>query len=138
MSLSLIPKITLRIDGAISNNLKQARIEAGYTIEEIANRLNIKKQYIAALEENKWEIIPSEIYVKGYLKLYAKYLGVSLPALQEFNEPIILKDKIIISRKFQKYTIIISVFMLIIISISYCLISQASFNTGTTISKIEN
>ena len=35
----------------MSLQLKEARIQAGYSIDEVAKKLNIRKQYLQAIEE---------------------------------------------------------------------------------------
>lgn len=60
------------------SQLKQARINANLSIEEVSKKLNIRKHYIAALEENRLSEIPSPVYVKGYMKMYAGLLGIEL------------------------------------------------------------
>ena len=56
--------------------LKQSRIDAKLSIEEVSSLLNIRKHYIIALEENRLEDIPSGVYAQGYLKMYSKLLGI--------------------------------------------------------------
>jgi len=56
--------------------LKQARMNANLSIEDVSRQLNIRKHYIIALEEDKLEEIPAAVYAQGYMKLYAKFLGI--------------------------------------------------------------
>ena len=60
----------------MSSKLREAREEAGYTVEEVAEQLNIRKQYIICLEEGNFEDIPGKIYVEGYTKIYSEFLGI--------------------------------------------------------------
>lgn len=59
---------------SIGEKLKKAREEKGYTIEQIARSTNISKRFIAALENEEFELIPGETYLYGFLKNYAEYL----------------------------------------------------------------
>ena len=111
----------------MSTNLKQARIESGKTIEEISHILKIRKQYLIALEEGDYDVIPGRVYIQGYLKLYANYLGISLDS-GEGGEKQISPDSIsqhrpdklkLSNHKWKKYVIIISILLLIIVSITY-------------------
>ena len=54
--------------------LKQARIDANLSIEDVSRQLNIRKHYIIALEENKLEEIPAALYAQGYIRIYSKFL----------------------------------------------------------------
>jgi len=56
--------------------LKETRCKYGLTIDEIAKHTKIAKKYIRAIEENKFSIFPSRLYVKGYIDIYAQALGL--------------------------------------------------------------
>lgn len=112
--------------------LKQARQEAGKTLEEISFDLKIRKQYLIALEEDDISSLPGEVYAKGYLKLYSNYLGILPNATVESDKDNVPNDMFIkesqeekiISRKYRRPLIIISILMLLLISIIYHLISD--------------
>ncbi|MDF2964699.1 MAG: hypothetical protein K0Q51_87 [Rickettsiaceae bacterium] len=61
---------------SINQKLKQKRLESNTSIEKIASELNIRKQYIIAIEEEDYSHTPGKVYTEGYIKLYATYLGV--------------------------------------------------------------
>jgi len=61
---------------SVGRALRQARKELGWGIEEVAARLHIKPAYLRALEEERWEDLPSPAHVKGFLRLYARELGL--------------------------------------------------------------
>lgn len=56
--------------------LKRERIAKGLEIEHISNAIKIRKDYIIALEQDDYSSFESQIYSKGFLKLYAKFLGI--------------------------------------------------------------
>lgn len=56
--------------------LKQARMDLKLTVEEVAEKLKIRRQYIVAMEEERWEDIPGLAYRSGYLKMYCKFLNI--------------------------------------------------------------
>ena len=62
----------------MSSKLKEARESAGYTIEQVADILKIRKQYVVDLEEENFSSIPGKIYVDGYTKIYHGFLGLEL------------------------------------------------------------
>ena len=112
------------------SHLKQARIESGKTLEEISSSLKIRKQYLEALEEGDIKSLPGQVYAKGYLKLYANYLGITKKPVLEGGDNTPDKkdaslrnrqDQIIIDYKYKKYLIIISVLMLLVIPMIYSL-----------------
>lgn len=67
--------------------LKNRRIELGKTIEEIAEQTKIKKSYLIAIEEGRFEELPIEVYTRAYIKTYAQTVGVDpQPILKEYEE----------------------------------------------------
>lgn len=68
------------------DQLKEARIKASITIEQVSKDLNIRKHYIVAIEEGNFDIIPGAAYTKGYIQLYAKYLGLDLSEQEKSTE----------------------------------------------------
>ena len=57
--------------------LREAREGRGISIEEAANVTRIGKNYLSALEEDLHEKLPNPAYVKGFLRIYAGFLGLS-------------------------------------------------------------
>lgn len=57
---------------------KDARTKAGLEIHHVAKVLKIKREYLLAIENNEDYIMPAQVYVNGYKKLYANYLGINL------------------------------------------------------------
>ena len=58
--------------------LKEERERKGYSLNEIANILRIRRQYLDAIENEDWESIPSSILIKGFLRSYAKALKIDI------------------------------------------------------------
>ena len=44
--------------------------------EEMQEHIKISIGYIRALEENRFDLLPQPVYVKGFLRSYLKYLGI--------------------------------------------------------------
>jgi cytoskeletal protein RodZ len=61
---------------SINERLKATRLEKNISIEKVASDLNIRKQYLIAIEEEDYTLTPGKVYTEGYLKLYANYLEV--------------------------------------------------------------
>lgn len=62
--------------GTIGNRLKKARQERNLTLEEVQKKTKIHPRVLKALEEDRPEQILSLTYIKGFLKIYADYLGL--------------------------------------------------------------
>ena len=56
--------------------LKKARLEKRFTLEEIEDKIKIRKKYLIALEENAWNKLPSLAYIKGFLRNYCNFLNL--------------------------------------------------------------
>src|SRR3981081_1846326 len=57
--------------------LKQGRLRQRLSIAECAKRTHISSQYLEALEDERWETLPSESHRLGFLRSYSRFLGVS-------------------------------------------------------------
>jgi cytoskeleton protein RodZ len=53
-----------------------ARTAGGHALEDIAAALNIRAEHLRALEEGWWDELPSQAYALGFLKSYARFLGL--------------------------------------------------------------
>lgn len=56
--------------------LKKAREAKGLTQVEVAKKLNFLPIYVPALENEEFEPLHSVTFVKGYLRAYARFLGI--------------------------------------------------------------
>lgn len=56
--------------------LKAGRMKQRLSISECAKRTHIAPRYLEALEENRWADLPSESHRRGFIELYARFLGV--------------------------------------------------------------
>ena len=57
--------------------LQAAREEKQWSFTYTEEITKIRIRYVQALEEEKYEILPGTTYVKGYLRTYAKQLGLN-------------------------------------------------------------
>ena len=70
----------------MEKRLKKIRISSGLEIDDIARATCITARYLKAIEEGDFSEIPGDIYTRGYIKEYAKYLGVPFSeALKEYE-----------------------------------------------------
>ena len=56
--------------------LRQTRIERGITLYDVEQDIRINRAYLAALEEAKFELLPAPVYARGFMRSYARYLGL--------------------------------------------------------------
>lgn len=60
----------------LGEKLRQAREERGITISEVAEHTRISPHYLQAIENDEFKILPGGIFNKGFIKTFAKYVGV--------------------------------------------------------------
>jgi len=104
----------------MTSKLKEAREAAGYSIDYVADKLNIRKQYLIALEEGDYKSIPGKIYIDGYTKMYYELLGIDLQSQQ--NDDLLQPNKTqnsinkdVGGNKYKKYIIIVFVILLTLV-----------------------
>ncbi len=56
--------------------MRKAREEQGLSISDIEKGTNIRSLYITAIEEGNYDALPGAVYVKGFVRNYAKFLGL--------------------------------------------------------------
>jgi cytoskeletal protein RodZ len=61
---------------AIGASLREARTRRGLSPADVQKGLRIRERYLTALEEEQWELLPGEAYIKGFLRQYAEFLGL--------------------------------------------------------------
>jgi cytoskeletal protein RodZ len=60
----------------IGNSLREARLRQALDFPEIEQATKIRPKYLRALEDEQFDILPGQTYVKGFLRAYAEYLGL--------------------------------------------------------------
>jgi cytoskeletal protein RodZ len=74
-------------DASIGRILKERREELGYTLQAAEEATRIRKTYLDSLENNRFSELPGQAYVTGFIRIYARYLGLkSNPLLALLND----------------------------------------------------
>jgi cytoskeletal protein RodZ len=74
-------------DASIGHILKERREELGYTLQAAEEETRIRKTYLDSLENNRFSELPGQAYVIGFIRVYARYLGLkSNPLLALLND----------------------------------------------------
>lgn len=63
--------------------LRLAREEKGWQIAEVAAQLNLTPQSLAQLEAGEFDRLPGHTFARGYVRAYAKLMGLDQAALVE-------------------------------------------------------
>lgn len=56
--------------------LREMRKEKGTAIDEVANQIFIRPALVEAIETGDWETLPEPVFVQGFIRRYAEYLGL--------------------------------------------------------------
>lgn len=56
--------------------LTEARETRGVTLDEAERETRISRRYLLALEEEEFDIFPAQVQARGFLRMYAQYLGL--------------------------------------------------------------
>ncbi len=129
--------------------LKQARERANLSIQDIADKIKLKKTLIKDIEQDNYDINLSLTFVRGYLKLYAKNVQVDesdiLSAFEKLNtqkkEPVKLQS---FSRKFanqandDKLMLVTYLIVAVVIALVVIWWFQQSSTDTTTASDVSN
>jgi cytoskeletal protein RodZ len=71
----------------IGASLREARTRRALSLDDVTGGLRIRERYVTALEEERWELLPGEAYSKGFLRMYAEFLGLDGGLyVDEYNE----------------------------------------------------
>jgi len=80
---------------SVGERLLMARKRAGVDLARIAKNLNIRTDYLAAIEEDRDEDLPPDIYVRGFIKSYGDFVGLDGNSLvRHYREERNLEDKV--------------------------------------------
>src|SRR5438270_3211101 len=60
----------------IGNSLREARVRRAVDFVQAEQATKIRGKYLRALEDEQFDLLPSQTYVKGFLRTYADYLGL--------------------------------------------------------------
>lgn len=75
----------IKMSLTLGEKLRQAREERGITIMEVSEQTRISPLYLEAIENDDYSPLPGGIFNKGFVKSFAKYVGVDEnEALQDY------------------------------------------------------
>lgn len=56
--------------------LRQTREQQGLSLQQVSDKLFLNMQFLRAIENDDYSSLPSAVFVRGYLRNYAKLLGI--------------------------------------------------------------
>ncbi len=72
-----------KVGGAdtIGDIFQERRRRDVLSLEDAATKLRIQTKYLKALEQGKYKELPADVYIRGFIKSYAEYLGLDSEAM---------------------------------------------------------
>lgn len=61
---------------AIGQRLRDRRVTLGQTLEDVEDAIRVNRGYLQALEEEHYDVLPAPVYARGFMRSYARYLGI--------------------------------------------------------------
>ncbi len=71
-----VQPVSLSEAPTLAAGLKAAREATGRTLEDLSDATRVRKQYLIALEEGAYDRLPSRPFSTGYVRAYARALGL--------------------------------------------------------------
>jgi flagellar biosynthesis protein FlhG len=65
-------------DGAV---LRRIRMSLGIELAEVASRSKISLEHLHSIEEDRFDALPTPVYVRGFVKEFARCLGLDPAAV---------------------------------------------------------
>jgi cytoskeleton protein RodZ len=78
----------------IGNSLREARLRRHIEFADAEHGTKIRGKYLRALEDERFELLPSHTYIKGFLRSYADYLGLDGQLyVDEYNSRFVIGEE---------------------------------------------
>ncbi|WP_324670257.1 helix-turn-helix domain-containing protein [Geochorda subterranea] len=62
--------------GRLGAMLREAREARGLSLQAVSERTRVRAPFLEAIEEGRYEELPGPVYTRGFLKLYARAVGL--------------------------------------------------------------
>lgn len=63
--------------------LRAERLKKSLSIKDVESAISIRALYLNAIEEGNYSVVPGEVYLKGFIRNYATFLGLDSHELME-------------------------------------------------------
>jgi len=80
-------------EAPLGYSLKEIRQKMGLSLQEVAEQIKVRPSILRAIEEGCLKDLPPWTYVKGFLRLYAKFLGLDPAEVVKAFEPLFQESR---------------------------------------------
>ncbi|GGH18047.1 helix-turn-helix domain-containing protein [Paenibacillus segetis] len=67
----------------LGQQLKEARLAKGLSLDDVQEVTKIRKRYLEAIEAGDYKVLPGSFYVRAFIKTYAEAVGINADELLE-------------------------------------------------------
>jgi cytoskeletal protein RodZ len=111
MAISFIKKKIKRL--TLGERLRFARMRQQISYADAEAATNVRAKYLSAIEKGRWEDLPGEVYVRGFVIAYAKFLELDQDEIMglfriEANTRKYTTDDFVYQKKIEKPKFIIT------------------------------
>ncbi|MFA4833743.1 MAG: helix-turn-helix domain-containing protein [Patescibacteria group bacterium] len=132
------PNKILSASEMVAGELIKRRQEKNLNLKDIAKKLNIKYEYLEALENGEYAKLPAGVYGKNFLREYAVYLGLNFKKLLKeleadrslggaskgreiFSQQVVKKHNFLVVPKIVRSFVIIVIVFALFVYLGFCL-----------------
>ncbi|MFH1086440.1 MAG: RodZ domain-containing protein [Chloroflexota bacterium] len=111
--------------GELGNSLRAARESRGLSTQAVEEAIRIRRVFIEALEDERFGDLPGDVYARGFLRTYARYLGLEPDALlAEYRkmrgikppaDPVVLNEPLLRRVRPSPWSLIFALAMLLLV-----------------------
>lgn len=66
----------------LGQQLRRVREHAGVSVDQMAGHLKIRRDYVEAIERSDYRSLPSQVFVKNYVRNYTKFLQLNWATIE--------------------------------------------------------
>ena len=75
---------------SVGQQLQKARLAKGLTADEVAKALKLSPRQVVAMEDDNWSSLPCNTIIRGFVRNYARLLGLNADSLMGQLDPLTL------------------------------------------------
>ena len=79
-------KKKIKLQETLGEILKAKRAESGISLADAESGSKVRARFLAALESSAWHKLPQDVYVRGFVLAYAKFLGLDTQKILEMYD----------------------------------------------------
>ena len=67
--------------------LREERHRRDLSLQQVEAEVKIRRKYLIALEEDDYSVLPAPVYARGFVQIYAEYLGLDPAFVEKLYQP---------------------------------------------------